>query len=482
MGMSIINYGLILLIVFLSVSSLYLVANNLYYDQSLIAISLFIIDFVTVGFIISGVWYVLNVPNKNKQLIKLNKHPNISIVIPCHNEPFNIVKRTFDSFKKINYPKDKLTYYLLDDSTDLVNSNLYKKMCVAEGYLYISRDVKTDFKAGNVNNFLFNHCKDKLIALFDADEELSDFDLFNCCVPQFQNNKVAYVQTMKYSRKGTLFENAMSETNAIMFNLFQPVNSMKGLSLFCGSSAVLNSEILKQLGGFPKSIIEDVAYSLRANLAGFKGKYINWNFVIGEKIQSFSAFKTQHFRYNKGNSKELIDFYLPNITKIKFELQGLYFIQFTGLHYVSIGQVISSLTIIFVLMFVQLNVMIYLIVLLLLFVPLFTCVSLARIYSGSFRLGLFVYLLNFSIVIARIWSAIEGIFNFKSVWVPTANVQESKHSISWALLSNPLEIVFGFSLIAVGLIMITPTPLNLFIILWTGGIYLSAPMFSYLFG
>ena len=180
--------------------------------------------------------------------------------------------------------------------------------------------------------------------IFDKDDfKLVNPDIIIDTLPFFKDNKVAYVQTKKTTTPGTVFENAMRETNTLFYNLIQPINDKKESALFGGSLALMRVDILKKLGGLPTSLIEDVAYSFKVLFNGYKGRYLNNIYVLSNKIESFSEFQKQHFRYNFANTRLLFDSYLPNLSNIPSSLHYHLSLQFFGLHFLSLSQIISCI-------------------------------------------------------------------------------------------------------------------------------------------
>src|SRR5271157_632331 len=48
---------------------------------------------------------------------KLKQYPRVAVVMPARNEDGNMVKRNLESLTKLDYPKDKINFYLIDNST-----------------------------------------------------------------------------------------------------------------------------------------------------------------------------------------------------------------------------------------------------------------------------------------------------------------------------------------------------------------------------
>ncbi len=136
--------------------------------QSLIlGTSLFIAEFL--GFFAYVIYIYVFTGKSNvkcKTLQELNGHiPSVDILICTYNEELPLLSKTILAAKKLNYPKDKFSIYVLDDGnrTDLRNlcNNFFKVN-------YISRSKNINSKAGNINNALLQ-TSGELFTVLDAD-------------------------------------------------------------------------------------------------------------------------------------------------------------------------------------------------------------------------------------------------------------------------------------------------------------------------
>src|SRR3989344_5464142 len=61
-----------------------------------------------------------------KGAVKLEKYPEVSVVVPCWNEERTIFK-TVQSLFRLNYPQDKLKIFLVDDGSTDGTWNIIRK-------------------------------------------------------------------------------------------------------------------------------------------------------------------------------------------------------------------------------------------------------------------------------------------------------------------------------------------------------------------
>lgn len=94
----------------------------------------------------------------------MSKWPTVDIYIPSYNEPLEVVRDTVLAAQCIDYPKDKLKIYLLDDG----KRNEFAVFAADVGVGYITRNDNKHAKAGNLNHAMtLTH--GELICVFDCD-------------------------------------------------------------------------------------------------------------------------------------------------------------------------------------------------------------------------------------------------------------------------------------------------------------------------
>ncbi len=80
----------------------------------------------------------------------MSKWPTVDIYIPSYNEPLEVVRDTVPAAQCIDYPKDKMKIYLLDDG----KRSEFAVFAADVGVGYITRNDNKHAKAGNLNHAL----------------------------------------------------------------------------------------------------------------------------------------------------------------------------------------------------------------------------------------------------------------------------------------------------------------------------------------
>ncbi len=74
--------------------------------------------------------------------------PTVDIYVPTYNESLDVVRDTVLAAQGIDYPKDKMKVYLLDDGS----RDEFKQFANDVGVTYIEREEHDHAKAGNLNH------------------------------------------------------------------------------------------------------------------------------------------------------------------------------------------------------------------------------------------------------------------------------------------------------------------------------------------
>lgn len=90
--------------------------------------------------------------------------PIVDILIPTYNEPFTVVKNTVYGALALDWPKDKLHIWILDDGA----RDEFRKFASESGIYYVARETHEHAKAGNINNAL-KIANGEFVAIFDCD-------------------------------------------------------------------------------------------------------------------------------------------------------------------------------------------------------------------------------------------------------------------------------------------------------------------------
>lgn len=231
--------------------------------------------------------------------------PFVTIQLPIYNELY-VVERLLDCVAAMDWPRDRFEIQLLDDSTDeTVNVAASKVAALRSQGIdihHIRRADRTGFKAGALR-YGMQIARGEFFAIFDADF-LPPADFLRKTIPGFADPRVGVVQT----RWEHLNENYSLLTRMQAFGLDGHFTVEQGgrfagdLFLnFNGTAGVWRREAIEDAGGWtPDTLTEDLDLSYRAQLKGWRIRFMEEPASPAELPVAMAAVKSQQFRWTKG--------------------------------------------------------------------------------------------------------------------------------------------------------------------------------------
>ncbi|VVC71630.1 Glycosyltransferase like family 2 [uncultured archaeon] len=420
--------------------------------------------------------------------LKLTEFPRVAVVVPTRNEDEEMVARNMESLSRMDYPHDLLSFTLLDNSTK--PSERLKSHAEILGWNYVFMKNPVKLKAYVMNEFM-KSIPEEYVAVFDADENLDRPEFLKETLPYISgkgNESVALVQTIKEFAPASFFANAVNVYYLFFYRFIQPVRNLAGSTMYTGSCAIVRRSVVLKVGGFPYSPTEDLAFALKADIAGHPGRYVYKRYAFGAPIESFSDFASQQWRYTIGNIWGLYD-YLSNLGKFS-PIKHLHYWNLFGYIYLSMLFVLYAiLTLSFVLYDIgmrsinsqvmmpwQLQLMgfSYIIAIVIL------VVVGGKLYFGSFRAGIMSFFLNFSVAILRSRAIVLAFLRRTTGFNFTMTRQSAKNlSLLGALKATWLETAFGLLLLGFSVLsFLRSDPLSAFWLFWYSWLFFCALLFT----
>ncbi|VVB76953.1 Glucans biosynthesis glucosyltransferase H [uncultured archaeon] len=403
----------------------------------------------------------------NEKLRPLGKLPTVAVVIPTYNEEPAMVAKNLASLKKLDYDARKLKYYVLDDSTKPKICAAIERLCEDAGAIYIHRDERKGFKAGALNNML-RQSNEEFLALFDADEYLTDSTFLRDLLPYFGDRKVAFVQSEKKYAKGTFFSDCVDLFDALFFKFIQPSRALSGTAIFAGSCGIIRRSAVDKIGGFPEYIIEDTFFSFESDLHSFTSIYVPKVYALGKPLFTFTELMRQQWRYNYGDTQFLMHFFnasrhgtrrkLSPLSKVDYLTHGF------GLNYISVVLILFTVVSVFIVFFsapfaisslqsmLDLNYPMFSIeVLGMMAFTLSLCIPimLTKIYFNSVSKGVMIFALNFALAFVRLRAAMAALLDANPAvsWIK-GDGAKLRAKLASSLRNSAMEVAFSTLLFA----------------------------------
>ena len=241
-------------------------------------------------------------------LFDITNAPKVTVQLPMYNEMY-VAERIIDTTAELDYPRDKFQIQVLDDSTDETKEIIANKVkeLAAKGIdiIHIHRTDRTGYKAGALDSAM-DKVSGEFIAIFDADF-VPDTDFLLKTIPYFQDEKIGVVQT----RWGHLNKtySMLTELQAFGLNghfaIEQGGRNANGHYInFNGTAGIWRKSCIADAGGWEHdTITEDLDLSYRAQMKGWKFKYLEDVISPAELPITMSALKSQQHRWMKGGAE-----------------------------------------------------------------------------------------------------------------------------------------------------------------------------------
>lgn len=232
----------------------------------------------------------------------LTSWPTIDVFIPTYNEPLNVLRPTTLAALALDWPKDKLRIYILDDG----RRDEIKAFARAMQVNYVVRPGNLHAKAGNLNHAL-QQTDGELVVIFDCDH-IPSRSFLKTTVGWFQQDpNCAMLQTPHHFFSPDPFERNLGtfrrvpNEGALFYGLIQDGNDFWNATFFCGSCAVIRRAPLMEIGGVAvETVTEDAHTSLKLQRQGYSTAYINQPLAAGLATESLSAHIGQRIRWARG--------------------------------------------------------------------------------------------------------------------------------------------------------------------------------------
>lgn len=231
-----------------------------------------------------------------------NTWPTVDWLITTYNEDLSIVKPSVYAALGVDWPKDKINIYLLDDG----NRPAFKEFAEDVGIHYIARPVHDHAKAGNIN-YALKRTKGDFVAIFDCDHVATHTFLQLTMGWFLKDPKLAILQTPHHFFSADPFERNLKNFRSVpnegllFYGLIQDGNDTWNATFFCGSCGILRRSALEKIGGMAEeTVTEDAHTSLRLQREGYTSAYIRIPLAAGMATENLSSHIGQRIRWARG--------------------------------------------------------------------------------------------------------------------------------------------------------------------------------------
>ena len=380
------------------------------------------------------------------QNVAVEDWPKVTIQLPIFNERY-VVERLIQSVCAFDYPRELFEIQILDDSTDdtsEIASAMARRM-QARGFdiQYIHRDHRSGFKAGALKDGL-KKARGELVGIFDADF-IPGATFLKETVPYFSNPEIGMLQTRwgHINSDYSMLTRAQSIGIDGHFGVEQASRAWSGFFMnFNGTAGVWRKSTIIDAGGWQAdTLTEDLDLSYRAQLKGWKLKFVTDVVCPAEVPVTINAFKSQQHRWAKGSiqtaKKNLGRLFKSDLSAL-VKIQAFLHLTHYMVHPMMLLVVLTSIPMLYSQWFfdsLAFPIMIFTLLCLATCGPstmyLFSQKILYRDWKHRIKFLPFLMCLGTGIAVNNTKAVLEAFFNIKSGFVRTPKYGIKKQEDSW---------------------------------------------------
>jgi cellulose synthase/poly-beta-1,6-N-acetylglucosamine synthase-like glycosyltransferase len=264
-------------------------------------------QFTIAGYFLYLVYWSIELPPAEQAAPPLPAElPRVLVQVPVYNEPL-VVDRVLAAAAALDWPRDRLTIQLLDDSTDITSDIAVHAVARLRrdgvDVVHVRRTDRSGFKAGALAEGLAL-CDAPYVAVFDADFTPTPDWLRGAMAALLAAPRAAFVQTRIEWGNGE--RNWLTRAQRLMqdahFAVEQDIRARRGVPFqFNGTGGIWRRAAVEDAGGWSHDTLsEDLDLVLRTHLKGWHGIFLMEPHVVGELPSKLDDFSAQQSRWSKG--------------------------------------------------------------------------------------------------------------------------------------------------------------------------------------
>lgn len=242
------------------------------------------------------------------------RSPMVSIHVPTHAEPPDVVIGTLDALARLNYANFEVL--VIDNNTK--DESLWRPVeahCrrLGDRFKFFHLDAWPGAKAGALN-FAMTETADEaeLIAVVDADYH-AEPDFLAALVGYFEDSNVGFVQTPHDYREwdSSTYLRMCYWEYQYFFRTYQISRNERDAAITVGTMCIIRRAALEDAGGWAEwCVTEDSELAVRIHALGYSSVYVEETFGRGLIPDTFAGYKKQRFRWTYGPVQTL-KYHLP---------------------------------------------------------------------------------------------------------------------------------------------------------------------------
>jgi cellulose synthase/poly-beta-1,6-N-acetylglucosamine synthase-like glycosyltransferase len=255
-------------------------------------------------------WFILRVYYRHRHREpqpagRFAELPGVTVQLPIYNE-YHVVERLLEAVGRLDWPRDRLEIQVLDDSTDETRGRARAAVerLQAQGIdaRYLPREDRAGFKAGALAAGL-KQARHDYIFILDADF-VPPPGVLHEAMHHFTDEGLGMVQ-MRWGHLNrhhsllTRIQSIFLDGHLVIEHTAR--NRSGRFFNFNGTAGIWRRQAILEAGGWQHdTLTEDLDLSFRAQLAGWRFRYLPHVEIPAELPVEMNAFKSQQHRWTKG--------------------------------------------------------------------------------------------------------------------------------------------------------------------------------------
>lgn len=238
--------------------------------------------------------------------IKLKEYPAVTVIVPCWNEE-NTINKTVKSLLNLNYPKDKLNIFLINDgSTD----NTLEVINKFAGYPNIKIFDKENGGKHTALNLGLSNLETEFISCLDADSEADPESLVRL-MSYFEKDEstMAVAPSIIVNNPKTILQKAQKAEYYMAVYIKKMLGFLGAIHVTPGPLTVFRKKVFDDLGPYRHAHnTEDMEIAYRMQKNGYKIEQCNDAFVYTNTPRTPIKLYKQRVRWIYGFINNTIDY------------------------------------------------------------------------------------------------------------------------------------------------------------------------------
>ena len=226
----------------------------------------------------------------------------------CAGEPFDMLEETLTAIQKITYPH---TTWCCDEADDPE----VKALCNRLDVKHVTRTIKKNAKAGNINNAL-QYATGELTVVMDPDH-IPCPEFLDNVVDYFDDPSIGFVQIVQayYNQGESLVAKGAAQQTYQFYGPMMMCMHSYGTVQAIGANCTFRRAALDSIGGHAAGLSEDMHTAMQIHAKGWKSIYVPAILTRGLVPATLSSYYKQQLKWSRGTWDLLVITYPKLFTK-----------------------------------------------------------------------------------------------------------------------------------------------------------------------